>query len=148
MTPEVMGLSSDAYNLLACRALEIVLQHWLVPSNNLRGFDCMIDDLEKRRLPELLERIVEGRLKRLCPQPQNHQSVEEDTIERNNMRYDLMTKLTDEWRYFDINEVDMLLSELSKSLPTEWLRPLESNHVRIFFTINIIFIDFLFNDYR
>ncbi len=143
-----MGLSSDAYNLLACRALEIVLQHWLVPSNNLRGLDCMIADLEKRRLPELQEQIVEGRLDRLYPPPKDQQHVdieeaEEDTIERNNIRSDLKTKLMDEWRHFDMHEVNTLLAELSKRYPTEWLPSLQSNYVRIFFTVNIIFIYYL-----
>ena len=43
---------------LVCKALEIVLHHWLVPSNNLKGWNSMITELETARLPNLAEDVI------------------------------------------------------------------------------------------
>ncbi len=50
--------SPEQYATLVSKALEIVLQHLLIPSNNLRGFDSLITALETERLPDLREKII------------------------------------------------------------------------------------------
>ncbi len=50
--------SPEQYATLVSKALEIVLQHLLIPSNNLRGFDSLITALETERLPDLRDKII------------------------------------------------------------------------------------------
>ncbi len=53
--------SPEQYATLVSKALEIVLQHLLIPSNNLRGYDTLITALETERLPELRDKIITAR---------------------------------------------------------------------------------------
>ena len=44
-----------AHHTLVCKALEIVLQHWLVPSDNFKGWSSVLNHLKVTRLPIVRE---------------------------------------------------------------------------------------------
>ncbi len=118
-----MSRSAENDAALASKALEIVLQHWLVPSSSLKGFDSVITELENHHFLDLKEKVVANRI--TCILTKDPQANKE--------KVELESRLAvDQWRYFDQNVVSILEDELKGiNVTSDWLPKIRVTMVRI-----------------
>ncbi len=134
-----MSRSPENGAALASKALEIVLQHWLIPSSSLKGFDSVITELENQHLPDLKEKVIANRI--TCILNKDPQANKEKVEHESRLA-------VDHWRYFDQNVVTMLVFELNSiDIATDWLPTIRAmvriiqcfNGLRLFIDSNLCF---------
>ena len=109
---------AERYHLTA-KALEIVFQHWMIPSTNLQNWDGMTTELEIR-LPQLKTEIVNSRLARMHFNSNRNAVADPSTVQLT--RENLDSALANNPFCFDLDEVESLQNNLrAKSIIHDWI---------------------------
>jgi hypothetical protein len=94
---------------LVWRALEIVLQHVMAPSNALHGWATMVEQLENETLPDVRDKLIETRLNFLTSTlVLNDTRLVNNVEEKARLRATLFPQLQENVRYFDELEFHQL----------------------------------------
>ena len=107
--------SPEQYATLVSKALEIVLQHLLIPSNNLRGFDTLMTALESERLPELREKIITARTTHWNADTNALEEIHDAKLIREQLTWKLTNDLQHDHDTTDIERLENLLQRINVS---------------------------------
>ncbi len=107
--------SPEQYATLVSKALEIVLQHLLIPSNNLRGYDTLITVLETERLPELRDKIITARTTHWNADTNALEEIHDAKLIREQLTWKLTYDLQHDHDTTDIERLENLLQRINVS---------------------------------